>query len=321
VNLFVRLAAAIAGGAAVYFAAVTMVTVLARRSAGRVAVAQALILEEQRRRTRTPLRDRVQHWLAVRGYAGPLAPVLAVGAVLFGFVALVLRLIGISGFVGLAVAVPIAAGVLWVVSGQAAARRKRLFDAQLLSALNMLAGLLEAGQSPPRALDHVAAAVAEPLRSELAVALDRATVDKDLVPALSDLARRYPSRAFDLFVTALEIERDVGAPMAPAIRQAVRILERDFELSQETNAEIAQARYEFYGILILLGFIAFAMYSGSDATARGAYLSPMGLLILAAATANMAFGLFRVHNIFRKADPRNAARPAPRRVEDQGTAR
>ena len=301
-----RLALAMSVGVAVWFAIQGVVSVLTRRSAGAVALAEALIEEESRRKRQAPLSARVRNALAARGWTGMATPLLLAAAFLWGLFSVVLLFFTGNRLLSVLLAAVGCAAVLWVVGGVVATQRKSAFDRQLVGVLSLAATQLAAGNPIQRSLQQATLTIGEPLRGELTRALDEAAATKDLIGALRQLAVRYPSRAFDLFLTALEIDRDAGGRIEPALRQAAEGLQQDFELAQEANAEISQAKIEYVGIMVIMGFIAVAMIGGTDSSVRSAYFEPVSLILLALGAANFAWGVLRAQSMFRKASGHRA---------------
>lgn len=306
-----RLLLAVAVATSVWFALQYLVSVLSRRHATTVERAAALIEEQSRQTKRPPLRARLANAAAARGWTGMLTPLAIAAAFLWGVITLIGTLITGNRLVSMLLAVPAAAAVVWLTGSVAAQKRKAAFDRQLLAVLTLVAEQLTSGGVPvSTSLQQVTALVDDPMRSELRDALDEAAATKQLIPALRGMAERYPSRAFDLFLTALEIDETAGGSIAPALRQAADSLQKDFELSQEANAEIAQARFEFIGILVIMGFIALFMFTTSPPETRAAYGTPFAFLVIGAALVNFAIGIFRATNMFRQASGQ-----APRKLD------
>lgn len=298
-NLLIRLAVSSLGTAAVVLAYFFFKANLIRRKAGKIAIAQALIDETARKAARASLTERAAAWAAVRGISGSGHLVMAAFVLIYGFTALALLVVTGNQLTSLLVGAPASAAVVWVVITQVGSRRKKAFDRQLLTALNMLAGLVESGLGPQRALEQIAASLPNPMHTELGRALDTARTSRDLTGALRDLYHRYPSRAFELFITALEIDQDMGGRIEPALRQAATMMQRDFDLVNEAKSEISQAQMEFYCVLGIMAFISWFMISGNDD--RSIYTSPFAIILITIGVINIGVGLLRGANIFRRA--------------------
>lgn len=295
------LAAALAVAGAAYFTVNWWFARGAWKNATNIQRANARIEEARRRDERGRLRDRLTLALARRGYQGELTPAVIAAGYLYVLCALLLRLVGVGGLVGALGALPVATLAAFGILGQLAARRRRLFRRQLLQALTLLAGQIEAGSGPQRALEQIIPSLQDPLGAELAGVMNATVASKDLVGAMRDLYTRYPSRAFAMFVAALEIDKMQGGSLAPALRQAADILDREFSLGEETRAEISQTRGEFFAMLGILALIAVSMIAGGDETAKAAYRSPLGLIGIVGGGAWAGLGVWMMLRLLNKA--------------------
>ena len=140
------------------------------------------------------------------------------------------------------------------------------------------------------------------MRDELVAALRSGAATQDYVAALRELSERYPSRAFSMLLSALEIDRAQGQAITPALEQAAKMLKQDKALSEETKAELAQITYEFYAVAAIIGGITFlVLRSGARAGDDGnIYSTTLGLIVLGLSFGNMLLGLFRFRSAVNK---------------------
>jgi len=164
-----------------------------------------------------------------------------------------------------------------------------------------LVAQLHAGSSAQLALERIVPNLPDPLRSEFDLALLRKRANMELSDAIAEVAKRYPSRAMDMLVAALRIDEQRGAKMAPALEQAASTVRQDFELRAEAEAEIAQERMQFFGIVGIIGAIVIFMFTRNSADQRDALTSPAGLTMIGAAAGNFVFGILRVLAMLQKA--------------------
>lgn len=180
-------------------------------------------------------------------------------------------------------------------------QQERLLRSQLLGVFESLAAMIESGDTVPGAVGKLAARLEEPLRSEFSALADSYAVHSSLVPGLRALNRRHPSRPMRLLTAAVEVDEELGVRLAPVLRQAGAMLERDQELAAEAVAELSQARSEFIGICTVIGGIAALMLLGSEGAARQAYSTVAGILFVGIGVANYAFGVARTLRVLRRA--------------------
>jgi tight adherence protein B len=303
-----RIALGLLAAGAVWLIAQLAVSILTRRTAPVTVLAEAQREEQERALRRPSLKARITNAAAQAGWTGMLAPLAVFTGLLWGIISLAGIVLTQRALWSMIAAVPMSVGAVWLIGSVVASKRKARFDQQLLNVLTLTSASIEAGSSLLKSLGAATAASEEPLRTEMQAALDEAAVTGDLPEALTELSHQYPSRAFDMFLLALAINRADTARVGPALRQAADSLRKDFELAQEATAEIATAKTEFVGILGIMAFIAFSMLAGGDATTHAAYFTPIGFVLLAVGVANMMFGIFRAQNTFRVA---GGQRPRP----------
>ena len=242
-------------------------------------------------------RERLRKFADEFGYRGTLVPVLlALGFVYLGLI-LVFRLFGLPDVAGLILGLPAALLSVTIISRRAERKRRERFSVQLLQAFSLLAGQLEAGFGVNRALELILPSIQDPLHAELEQVLLTSVGSKPLVEAMRDLSDRFPSRAMSMFVTALELYRVHQASLAPVLRQAANMLQRNHELAAEAIAELAQTKAEFYGVASIVAFIAALTMLTQGAKAFG---TPVGVGVLLVAGVLFGTGLWRAQRLFRR---------------------
>lgn len=260
----------------------------------------AEINEVRRSSDRVPIKDRIRAEMLRVGLADDLFPLFAVAAFVYLACAVALRFTGLPELLTLAVALPMAAGVAWTVVIVRAQRRRAAFNMQLIDLLDLVQGQVQGGVGAERGLMLVAPQMPEPIKAEMSRTLDVGRAGKDLIGAMRELRDRYPSRAFDMFIAALEIDRAEGQAIGPALKQASELLKRDFALANEAKAEIAQTKYEFLAVGgIVVGICAYLVLGGSPET-RHSYQSFAGFIALSAAAGNVSLGTFRFFRMMNK---------------------
>jgi tight adherence protein B len=236
-----------------------------------------------------------------RGWRGDPAVLLTISTFAYLILIVALQAFGVGDIVSLALGLPLALLGGQVASITARARYKRAFDRQLSRLFALVAARVKAGESLQTALEAIVRNQPDPMGTEMGQALDGAVGDKDLITAMEKVAEKFPSRAMNLFIAALRLNQKQGTELAPALMSAAHGLEKDFELAAESEAEVSQARAEFFAILAILAFITVTSISSSDGETIKAYLSPMGAVVFSVVGANFALGLFRINRIFAKA--------------------
>lgn len=223
-------------------------------------------------------------------YGDPTIPVLSAAALYLG-VAAALATLGIGRGPATLIALPASVLVVRQVLASLRRRRQRQFNIQLVQALELLAGQMEAGNGVQRSLEMMTPSLPDPLRGEFETALEATVASKDLVEALRDIGRRYPSKALRLFIAALDIEKITSGQLGRPIREAADLMRREFELSNELSAETVQQKMAAIVMVLGISAICGALITGLD---PAAFLSPFGLTLIGLGTLNFIFGIWRV---------------------------
>ena len=267
----------------------------------RVEKLSAQIDEEQRLIQKKSFLERVDNLVYKFGFQGITVPLFAIFTFLYVVLASIFTLLGVQDIIGILFALPLSFLVVYFFSKVSKKREEERFRRQLLQAFGIIATQIESGDSINRAIVKTSMLIEDPLKRELQAALSKLVGSETLSSALKEISVKYPSKAIDMFLAALEIDELMGAKLAPILRQAQAVLESQFDLSAEAMAEITQAKGEFYGISAVMILVAFGMFFSSTGLSKEAYLSPLGLFILSIVFANYFAGIFRTVLIFNKA--------------------
>lgn len=145
-------------------------------------------------------------------------------------------------------------------------RRKRLrlslYAKQLPDALDVLTRSLQAGQSFLHGVQAVAREMPEPTAREFRMTFELLRLGRSLREALQSHADRVENLDFNLFSTALLIQRDVGGNVTEVLDHASQTIRERFKLLGEIQTLSAQTRLsgKIVGALpIAIGLIIYLM--------------------------------------------------------------
>lgn len=153
-----------------------------------------------------------------------LASVLGGAAFLFGGQSIAAK--SFSALIG--VAFGIAGPIIYLRSQQG--KRLRKFSEQLPDMLNLMVNGLRAGYSTMQAMEAVSKEMPPPICDEFRRVVQEMQLGLPMDKALDNLVRRIPSEDLDFVVTAVNVQREVGGPLAEildtiafTIRERIRI--------------------------------------------------------------------------------------------------
>jgi len=132
----------------------------------------------------------------------------------------------VSLAIGLAVG--IAGPIIYVRSQQG--RRLQKFNDQLSDMLNLMVNGLRAGYSTMQAMEAVSRELPAPISEEFRRVVQEMQLGLPMDKALDNLIKRIPSEDLDFVITAINVQREVGGPLAEildtisfTIRERIRI--------------------------------------------------------------------------------------------------
>jgi tight adherence protein B len=164
-------------------------------------------------------------------------------------------------------------------------KRRRLdrLQQQLPDGLMMVAGGMRAGLGFAPALESLARDIEPPLSQEFALVLREQRMGVKLDEALAHFNDRVPVQDVTLFVSAVNISREVGGNLADTLTSLADTLRRRLIMEGKVKSLTAQGRLQ--GIVMALipaGLIAFLSFAYPD-TMRAMYHTPLGWIVLTVA--------------------------------------
>ncbi len=164
----------------------------------------------------------------------------------------------VSGFIGalLGFFIPI----FYVRSQQG--RRLTKFNNQLSDMLNLMVNGLRAGYSTMQAMEAVSRELPPPISEEFRRVVQEMQLGVPMDKALDNLLRRIPSEDLDFVVTAINVQREVGGPLAEildtiafTIRERIRIKGDIRVMTSQVRASGSILSGIPFAIFVLIWFI------------------------------------------------------------------
>ena len=192
-----------------------------------------------------------------------------------------------------------ASGMWTPWSGWLASRRRRAFESELPSALDLVAGSLEAGAPLAHALELVASEGEGPLAEEFERSLAQHRLGRPLIEALEESAARVGSRDFAWCTSAVRAQQEFGASLASVFRTLAEFMRWREEIRGEVRALTAEGRLSAW-VLGALPFVVAAYFSLANPGYLGVlFTSPVGLVLLAGAGVFMTIGIVWMSRIVK----------------------
>ena len=120
-------------------------------------------------------------------------------------------------------------------------RRALKFTEQFPGALEMVARSLKAGHALSSAVQLVGLELADPVGTLFKTAYEEQTLGLSMKDSLSQLLESMPSMDLQLFVTAVNIHKDVGGNLAESLERLARMIRERLKIRRQVRVYSAQA--------------------------------------------------------------------------------
>lgn len=212
---------------------------------------------------------------------------------LVGLITFLVTLKGAMFFVGALVGILMGFALL----GLRIRRRRKKFTNQLGDMLTMVANALRAGFSFMQAFELISREMDAPMGREVQLVVNEVNLGNTLESALDNMQRRVASPDFELVVTAVLIQRQVGGDLAQILDTISETIAERIRMRREVMTLTAQGRLSG----IVLAILPFAM-AGILTFIKPDYLKPLieddlGRIIIGVAIASELIGIFVIKKI------------------------
>ncbi|MBE8954999.1 MAG: type II secretion system F family protein [Quinella sp. 2Q5] len=173
--------------------------------------------------------------------------IVAIGSILGSLTVYVITFnISIAPLAGLAVPLFL---LIWV--RMRINKRREAFTEQLGDCLTTVANALRAGYSFQQAMDVVAKEMEPPMSTEFERVSTDVAMGVALEEALDQMNKRIGSADFDLVVTAVLIQREIGGNLAQILDTISYTINERIRMKREISALTAQGRFSAWVLLLL----------------------------------------------------------------------
>jgi len=178
-------------------------------------------------------------------------------------------------------------------------QRRRKFEHGLHDMLTIVANSMRAGHSFTQALHIVAEETSGPLQEELQRIGQEMQIGVGLDEALARSNERVGSEDFDLIVTAISIQRQIGGNLAEVLDKITETIRERVTLQREVKALTSQGRLSA-GIFMLLPVgVGVMLFMVNPSYMKVMFESTIGLLLLVVAGVSQLFGYILIRKIVR----------------------
>lgn len=163
--------------------------------------------------------------------------------------------------------VGLAAGSLipGIYSRYAANKRILAFDDQLADTLGLWVNALKSGFSVLQAMEAISTEMPPPVSQEFERVIQEIRLGLDTETALDNVLRRIPSEDFDLVVTAVKVQREVGGNLSEILDTISHTIRERVRIKGEIRTLTAQGRISGWIITMLpIALALFLNYSNPE---------------------------------------------------------
>lgn len=192
--------------------------------------------------------------------------ILLLWGLLVGFITFLVTLKGSMFFIGAIVAIMLG----FLLLALRIRRRRKKFTNQLGDMLTMVANALRAGFSFMQAFELISREMDAPMGKEVRLVVNEVNLGNTLETALDNMQKRVASPDFELVVTAVLIQRQVGGDLAQILDTISETIAERVRMRRETQTLTAQGRLSGW----VLALIPFAL-GGFLSVVNPDYLHPL----------------------------------------------
>ena len=162
-------------------------------------------------------------------------------------------------------------------------RRQAAFLNQLGDTLDMVSNALRAGFSFMQAMELISKEMQPPIGVEFQKVINEMNLGATLETAMENMGRRMQSSDFDLVVTAVLIQRQVGGNLSQVLDSISNTINERIRMRNEISSLTAQGKLSGLIVGVIPIFIAFFVWSNNPDYFQPMLESPMGKGLLVGA--------------------------------------
>jgi tight adherence protein B len=213
----------------------------------------------------------------------------------------------IGGLLGAVVAGVIAGQFPRIYAGRAATTRLQTFDGQLGDTLNLWVNALRSGFSVLQGMEAIAAELPPPVSKEFERIIQEIRLGISMEGALANSLRRVPSEDYDLVITAVNIQREVGGNLAEILDIISFTIRERVRIKGEIRTLTAQGRASGWIITLLPVGLSLVLYVLNPEYISELFVNappyviegvlPCGWLVIGGAVLMVSLGGFAIQKI------------------------
>jgi tight adherence protein B len=200
---------------------------------------------------------------------------------------------------------PVLAVIFWVVAlflpgmfiEWAWKRRLREVDSQISQSVTNLANSMRSGLTLVQAMTRLSEQAPEPIKTEFKIMVNQYGYGSDMETVLKSAKERLKLQNFNLFVSALLLNREMGGDISETLTRISKSLDKLREMRKTVEAHTSEGRTNIKVLLIApIGILLLVSLIASDAVMMLFTTTP-GVAVLMIAAALAGTGAYLAHRI------------------------
>jgi len=179
-------------------------------------------------------------------------------------------------------------------------KRRQRFEERLPDSLSLLANAARAGLGVVQGLQQIAERAPAPVSQEVGLIVRDVKLGGDLARSLRDASKRLRSRGFDLFSTALLVNREKGGNLPLALDTMAASLKEIWRLEQKLETSSAEGRKAVWVISGMPIFIFLLISAVDSSIPQTLFRSFAGMCLVSVAAAVYGLGLWWLLRVLRQ---------------------
>ncbi len=178
------------------------------------------------------------------------------------------------------------------------ARRVKVYEGQMVDALNLLSNGLRAGLSVPQSIGMVVEELPAPVSQEFNLILQQTKIGVPLDEAFENLSKRVPTEDNDMFVSAVNILRETGGNLAEVFDTIAGVIRERVRLKQKIDTYIAQGKMQG-GIIASMPTLMASYFASVDPNFTEKLSTPIGMVLVGVAIILNILGAFAMWKVIQ----------------------
>ena len=179
------------------------------------------------------------------------------------------------------------------------AKRLKQFNDQLADGIALLANSLRSGYSLPQAFELLSRDARPPLGPEFARVNREVNLGLTPADALDNVLKRVPSEDLDLFITAVNVQREVGGNLAEVMDSIADTIRDRVKLMGEVRVLTAQQSYAGYIVTGLPVALAAVMFLINPHYMSALFQTLLGWIMIGCASLMLFIGFIAMRKIVK----------------------